>query len=237
MEKKKAVKKVVKKVTPVVKEPEETRTVRSKSEGFEYWAERPVDDERMDWRNGAGTWIDEYVASKDHPHRQLILNALQGFGEFAGVLELGCNAGPNLLRISELYPETQLAGIDINKDAIARAQELLPKAVLKVGTVTELPFPDQSFDIVIADAVLMYTNEKEVQRVLDEVNRVARKGVILVEWYAQKSEITDYHWAHNYPEYLYGRGFTDVHVQPLTADHWPTQKWQDHGQLFIFHRA
>ena len=75
-------------------------TPKSKFEDVRYWANRKSDDERLDWRNGGGSWIDEYVASASHPHRALILNALERF-EFNSLLEVGCNAGPNLMRIRE----------------------------------------------------------------------------------------------------------------------------------------
>ena len=200
-----------------------------------YWANRPVNDKRLDWRNGETSWIDGYKRSVSHPHRQLILERLKLFSPFAGVLELGCNAGPNLIRIAEQYPETQLAGVDINKDAIAAAQEALPKAILKVGNICTqpLPFADKSFDIVIIDAVLLYVGAKDIYKVLQEVNRVARRGVILVEWYDEsvKGKIHEHHWARNYPELLLSFGF-NVQTSWLTEELWPNKAWTLHGRCF-----
>lgn len=223
-----AKKKVVKKVT---------KPKNVKTEDESYWATRSADDSRLDWRNGAGSWVDEYVASKDHPHRQLILNALAELWPFAGVLEVGCNAGPNLMRIQEQYPETQLAGIDVNQTAIEKAKELLPSPILKQGSALNLPFEDQSFDVALTDAVLMYASPEVMERVAAEINRVARKYVVLLEWCADKEGVVDYHWARDYATYFEPYGFELHSSRPLTEAEWPNAKWVSHGRLSVFRRA
>jgi len=157
---------------------------------------------------------------------------LRRLSPFAGVLEVGCNAGPNLLRINEVYPETQLAGVDINPDAIERAQQLLPKALLKVGTLDALPFEDQSFDVGIADAVFLYADKTLMKKAMDELNRVVRKGLIFVEWHATKEGIIDHHWARDYEALMESYGFDVYDITNLTPETWPNEKWASHGKVF-----
>lgn len=208
----------------------------TKTEGSEYWEQRPSNDKRMDWRNGAGNWIEEYVASATHPHREVIIEALKAFYPFAGVLEAGCNAGPNLLRISHVFPETQLAGFDVNQDALNRAKDLVPKAIINKGSVTSIPFSDKSFDIGISDACLMYTPPEEIDHVLSEFDRVVRKALIFIEWYDPKGALVDHHWAYNFPELLKKYGF-DTIGRPLTEEEWPHSTWVKNGRVFIAHRV
>lgn len=205
-----------------------------KVEGADHWKKRKLDDKRKDWRNGGGNWIEEYVASKDHPHRELILEALKQFYPFAGILEVGCNAGPNLVRIAEVYPETQLAGVDVNADAVSYAREQVPSAMLSVGEASELPFMDSTFDIVIADAVLMYVSPEDIHQTLEEMDRVARRGIILVEWRDDNShgKVVDGHWARNYGLLLGELGY-DVEAIKLTEDQWPSENWTKNGWLYI----
>lgn len=192
-----------------------------------FWAERPLEDMKKDWGGKA------YEESTDHPHRQLILDAVKSFGEFAGVIEVGCNSGPNLLRIAEVYPETQIAGVDPSGESISRARQLLPKAILKVGEAVDLPFESQSFDIAIADAALMYVSN--VAEALLEMSRVARRGIIICDWYSEKNEIINHHWARDYAGLLTDLGF-DVTTHKITETEWPNKSWATYGHIFVARR-
>jgi len=88
------------------------------------------------------------------------------------VLECGCGPGDILELIDNQY--CKLTGIDLNKRYIELASERVPKAKLIEGNVEQLPFPDESFDIVFAVGVLMYLkNDREAAK---EISRVTKKG-------------------------------------------------------------
>lgn len=214
-----------------------TNSILSKPEDEYYWITRPVDDVRKDWRNEGGSWIEEYVKSAEHPHRELILRAMRDLSPIDSVLEIGCNAGPNLHRIQSVFPNAKLAGIDVNADAIARARKWMPDSVFKVGSGVAIPFNDQSFDVVLVDAVLMYSNPENFKATLKEINRVAKKGVILMEWNSDRDEIKDYHWARPYVKYMHEIGFEAVELKTLTKEDWPSDVWVKNGVLFVFQRA
>jgi len=207
---------------------------REKVEGEVYWQNRRRDDDRRDWHTKSKDWVSEYVESKGHPHRELILVALKTFEPFAGVLEVGCNAGPNLIRISEQYPETQMAGFDINPDCVLEAQRQLPKALLQIGTALHIPFADKEFDIGIADAVFMYV--KDIERALQELDRVVRKGIIIIDWYAENEKIADHHYARNFPDLLQKLGY-EVDIINLNEDLWPSKNWVKNGRVFVCRKA
>lgn len=194
---------------------------------YTYWENRSLEEMKSDW--GGET----YEQSISHPHRKLILRMLDLFEPLKeGILEVGCNTGPNLLRIREKYPKIHLAGTDANKEAIEKAKELLPRRAIFIHDSSPyLFFNDKSFDVVIADAVLMYI--KDVRTTLEEMKRVARKGIILVDWWTDKDEeIIDYHWARNYPKILSEMGF-GVTAKKLTEEDWPNStKWQKQGYIF-----
>ncbi len=203
------------------------------SEDYLYWKKRDKNDSRLDWRNGAPDWIQEYWDSRKHPHRKLIIEALDKFRPFGSVLELGCNCGPNLANIKDRYPKVKLAGIDANADAITRGKELLD-ADLRAGTFFNLPWEDQSFDIVLADATLMYADKNDIIPVLLEVNRVARRGVIFVEWFSESiiGKVKNFHWARNYPKLLKRLGFK-VRTRKLNESTWPSKNWVANGRVFV----
>ena len=230
--KKKEIKKVIKKPT--------TKSVQSvlttKVQDTNYWINRPILDKEKDWKYDEPTWIDGYVLSVKHPHRELILETLKKVEPFGALLEVGCSVGPNLVKIEAVYPEKQLAGIDVREELIVKAQELLPKPIFKIGSVLSIPFEDKGFDVVLVDAVLMYIGPKEIEQALSELNRVASKAIILVERLTKKTEMAGHVWGHNYPELLGKLGF-QVEVRRLDENSWPdSPNWQKYGAIIVASR-
>lgn len=162
----------------------------------------------------------------------MMIDALKNLEPFAGVLEFGCSAGPNLMRVRSAYPETQLAGFDLNEESIEVAKELLPNAILKTGNMLKTPFEDKSFDIGILDASLMYLSPKEINQGLGEAERVIRKALLILERVTKK-EASGYIYSRNYPELLVDRGYKVTTIQ-LNEQLWPHSKgWQKDGQFIV----
>lgn len=202
-------------------------------EGEYYWRNRSLYDSRKDWHDES-SWIDGYWNSKDHPHRQLIVSALRNV-EFNSVLEVGCNAGPNLALIRRSFElaDYNIGGVDVNLDALEKGKSELPGLEWCEGSVDELPFLDKTWDVVIADAVLMYVEPERIEKAIEEMVRVARKGLILVEWHDKSvlGKVKDFHWARNYEKLLADRGL-EVEKIKITKDHWPTKTWEENGYLY-----
>lgn len=164
-----------------------------------YWQFRHVFGNRK--------WAEKYLleASLNHPHRKFIIDKIASYIPFKTILEIGCASGPNLYLLAKKFPEVKLYGIDISKKAVETGNELLKKegisnVKLYTGKADELgQFPDKSFDVVFTDATLIYVAPDKINKVIGEMLRVARKAVILNEWYKEnpKSFYND-HWVHNY---------------------------------------
>src|SRR3990167_8019507 len=82
------------------------------------------------WKKRKIDWNKEYLATWNHPHRNVISSTLKQL-PWAALLEVGCGAGANLLNIIKRINEPLLAegkqgkmlgGIDINPDAIKAAE-------------------------------------------------------------------------------------------------------------------
>ena len=207
-----------------------------KAEDKSYWTKRPLNDDRRDWNEKGKNWVDDYKVSVNHPHRKLILNELKEIGEFDSLLEVGCNAGPNLKVISEAYPQVRLAGIDVNADSINEARSFV-NADLKVAEATEIPFEDDSFDVVLCDAVLIYLDPDSFRLAMSEINRIARKGVIFVEWddKSEEGRVVDGHWARDYENILFDWFFNRVGKTKIKPEDWPNRSgnWARNGYVFI----
>lgn len=127
------------------------------------------------------------IAGDDEPYyrykRTEFLNLLKEL-DFSDkmVLEVGCGPGGNLVEIKKLNPK-KLIGADISSDMIKLAEENVPGDVEIVKTNgTELPFADNSFDIVLTVTVLQHnTDEAMLKKLISEIGRVSRDKVFIFE--------------------------------------------------------
>lgn len=228
---KKTTKKVVKKVTNT--KPKKAVKDSGSAQDGAYWLKRPLLDTERDWGYGEENWVKDYVKSKDHPHRQIVLDLLHNI-EWSYLLEIGCSTGPNLALIREAYPDKALFGLEINQDSVNEAWKTLPSNIdVKQGDYAKIPYPDHYFDVVLADAVLMYTDPEHINAVMDELDRVTQKAILIVDRYTEEDSTESHVWSRNYTKLLANRGY-QVGVFPVTEAIWPTSKnWQKYGKFFF----
>lgn len=79
-------------------------------------------------------------------------------------------------------PPESISGIELDEDRAAVAMKLLPTADLRVGNAVDLPWPDESFQLVLASTVFSSVLDDQVQEQIGrELLRVlAPEGVVLV---------------------------------------------------------
>ena len=203
-----------------------------------------------DWNNRQHTsendeWVIGYWDSRNHSHRPFLIQKISAFYPFCSILEIGCNCGPNLYLMAKRFPDLQLIGIDINLRAIERGSELfasesISNVKLSVGKADELEqFQDKSFDIVFTDAVLIYVGPDKIRKVIQEMLRVARRALILVERHCFKpgdplgrGVYRAGCWERNYVALL--KQFVPeerISVTKINSDIWPDERWQQTGAI------
>ncbi len=97
------------------------------------------------------------------------------------LLDVGCGPGSITLGFAEVVAPGQVVGVDIQSAqvelartaALARGQSTIH---FEVANAYSLPFPDDSFDAVFANGILMHL--REPARSLAELRRVLRPGGI-----------------------------------------------------------
>jgi SAM-dependent methyltransferase len=199
----------------------------------EYWKTRKADDKYNDWRTENTSWIQEYWETQNHPHRDQIVDALNI--EFDSLLEIGCNCGPNIARIKKEYGNDKLyAGIDPNVSSLKFGRIMMPDVALIEGDIESLDIKDMKFDVVLADASLMYVDENNIFSVAEKISKLATKIIIICDWFDESiaGVEKDGHYARNYPKLFNKWKCTTKQIN------WPTsEKWKRNGRMFIFHRA
>ncbi|MGB8991908.1 MAG: class I SAM-dependent methyltransferase [Desulfobaccales bacterium] len=93
--------------------------------------------------------------------------------EDAAILDIGCAKGFLLHDFKELMPQCTVAGIDVSAYAIENAMESV-KPFLRVASAERLPYPDQSFDLVISINSIHNLPLERLKTALQEITRVSR---------------------------------------------------------------
>lgn len=95
------------------------------------------------------------------------------------VLDAGCGAGRLLPVLAGLGCQVQ--GVDLSPDMVRRAWQDHPTFDTRVGSLTDLPFDDASFDGVVSWYSTIHTATEDLPQVAAELRRVLRpSGKVLV---------------------------------------------------------
>jgi SAM-dependent methyltransferase len=102
--------------------------------------------------------------------------------EIAGghrVLDAGCGTGVFAREAANRCGHaSDVTGLDLNESMLAVAKSITPEIEWRVGDVLDLPFPDDAYDVVASQFVLMFVPDrvtalKEMWRVLAPGGRLA----------------------------------------------------------------
>ncbi len=102
--------------------------------------------------------------------------------EANSLLDIGCGTGRLLELIQDKSPQVSLHGIDLSPEMIGIAQSKIPKANLKVGDASDLPYPANSMDVVTSVSSFHYW--RNPLDCLAEVRRVLKPHgqFVLTDW-------------------------------------------------------
>ncbi|EGQ3526190.1 class I SAM-dependent methyltransferase [Staphylococcus pseudintermedius] len=99
------------------------------------------------------------------------------------ILEVGSNTGFSSIEFANVLPNSKVIGIDINKQSVEFSKQKAKKYLVNNvefihSDARNLPFEDNSFDVVFVSNVTSFINEKETA--IKEYLRVLRPGGMFV---------------------------------------------------------
>src|SRR5712691_3951783 len=116
----------------------------------------------------------EYDSTWSSSTRQFIpplLDAADVSGKMS-ILDVGC--GPGYVSVAAAERGAIPIGLDFSKEMIAIAKRMFPRIEFREGDAQNLPFPDASFDRVVANFALLHLAHPE--RACAEAARVLKPG-------------------------------------------------------------
>jgi SAM-dependent methyltransferase len=106
------------------------------------------------------------------------------------ILDVGCGGGRTVDRLAAMVPRGKVFGVDYSAESVSASRETNQRWIadgrvdIQQGTVSELPYADETFDLVTAVETHYYW--PDLPRDVREVMRVLRHGgrfVIIAETY------------------------------------------------------
>ena len=144
------------------------------------------------------------------------------------VLEVGCGSCANLWMVAKEGFDAY--GLDISHEALKLGEQMLNQwqvnADLKQGSFLELPYKDESFDVVIDVVSMSSVNHNEMIQGLGEVHRVLKKNGLFFSYEnSQDSSVfRDYLPARKLDEYTLNGIYREG--SPLVGNHYPLHFWK-----------
>lgn len=160
-------------------------------------------------------------------YRKQILDALQG-EEFDSIIELGCDEGYNLMAIDEKYPKLKnITGIDI-----AEENRKIGKIDIICADATDLKnIPDKSYDIAFTYAFLTVVNTKTTMAVINNLFRIAKFIVIIIELDGEEWYTSDSRYSRNYTKILNNLGYTKIAKKLIPKYIWAGKDYPSYGKI------
>jgi 2-polyprenyl-3-methyl-5-hydroxy-6-metoxy-1,4-benzoquinol methylase len=95
------------------------------------------------------------------------------------ILDVGAGGCDLAAATSMLHPGIHITALDLNKRAGEYSKQKYPHISVVHGSVLNLPFEQQSFDIVHASLFLHHFTEEELHTVLMAIYTIARCGIVI----------------------------------------------------------
>lgn len=115
--------------------------------------------------------------------------------EGARVLDVGCAKGFMMFDMKQYRPDLDIQGIDISQYAKNHAKEEM-RDFITVGNANNLPFEDNSFDLVIAINTLHNLPLIDCKQAFREISRVSKKDAFVMNdaWRNEKEHASMLGW-------------------------------------------
>ncbi|HGO5814222.1 TPA: class I SAM-dependent methyltransferase [Mannheimia haemolytica] len=137
------------------------------------------------------------------------------------VLEVACNMGTTAIQLAKQF-ECEIVGIDLDEEVLEKARKNIQEnevehlVQVQRANATKLPFDDESFDIVINEAMLTMLPQEAKEKAIREYFRVLKpNGFLLTHDIVLNTDNAD--------ELLNElRDAINITVSPLTKANWKT---------------
>jgi pseudaminic acid biosynthesis-associated methylase len=121
----------------------------------------------------------------------LFAEILKPLPKIEGLLEIGANMGQNLRALALLLPDTRLAAVEINDQAVAALREW--GGVEDIHHQSVLDFiPARQWDFVLVKTVMIHLPPEHLSAIYDKLHASSSRYVCLVEYFSRTPAEIEY---------------------------------------------
>ena len=193
------------------------------------------------WRSKFGdAWVDRMNDDENFQRARmhlwkLILSVL-GDKHPSSILEVGSNAGGNLIALNSLT-DAELFAVEPNSKARKSliSKNVIDKKNVLDGTASNIPLDDGLIDLVFTHGVLIHIAPENLLEAYKEIYRVSKRYIVSSEYFSVNPRTIPYHghdnalftrdfgryWMENFPDLkIIDYGFCWKHVTGLDNITW-----------------
>jgi ubiquinone/menaquinone biosynthesis C-methylase UbiE len=105
------------------------------------------------------------------------------------VLDIGCGKGYLLYEMKLLIPDLDITGLDASDYGLENAKDELKPFIFIHKAEVKLPYKNKEFDLVISLGTFHNLRLPELKIALTEMERVGKKGYLMLESYRNENEL------------------------------------------------
>lgn len=138
------------------------------------------------------------------------------------ILEVGCGYGKQIRALRANLPDVPIVGVDFSPSQLTMAQVYLREAgpvEFALASGGRLPFPDDSFDLVLTSAVILHNAPPLAEAIRREVARVARRHAA----HNEDLDVTYNRYGYDTAAWYRGRGIPLAEVGPIPSAPYDSQ--------------
>ena len=138
-----------------------------------------------DRRYGYGGY--KYLPGRWKPVAELLINNYN-LDNNSSILDVGCGKAFLLYEMKLLLPGLKISGFDISKHGLENSKDEIKKDLFIHKAQDIYPFEDKQFDLVISLGCLHNLRIFELKTALQEIERVGKRGYVMLESYRNEAE-------------------------------------------------
>eukprot|EP01084_Bolivina_argentea_P036962 68325_1 len=156
---------------------------------------------RHAFSNIAQSYVENRLVFGSQEIERIISNHFNKNAANVSILDAGCGIGNYCDFLCDKFDNTKIVGIDINPDMINTANKLYSNTnkniTFEIGDMMELPFIDNTFDVVLISQCLHHLSEPirlSIQTTISEARRVLNDNGLLIIIYTRLSQRKHSYW-------------------------------------------
>jgi SAM-dependent methyltransferase len=115
--------------------------------------------------------------------------ATYGLTDASKILDVGCGKAHLLYEIKQILPGATTVGFDISRHGLADAPEGIRGDLFRYRAQDAYPWGDDEFDLVLSLGCLHNLRIFELRTALREIERVGKRGYVMLESYRSEHEL------------------------------------------------